>query len=252
MIERGDGAGVEAVGRDWQRLGSDDPPWAVYVAPGTRGGGWDVEELLRTGRTEVDAVLADLAARGLTHGSRSVLDFGCGVGRLSNALARHFDHVIAVDVAPSMLERARALDRSGGRIDFLRNPHPDLRGVPDACVDLAYSSLVLQHLPRAAALVYLRELVRVTRPDGLVVVQTATRPRPTPKGVAALVLPQRLLGWVQQRLLGYPAPMRMTRLGRRTVRRALAGTGAAVVHVSRDRTYGGHWVCERFVLAVSR
>lgn len=251
MSEQGDRAGVEAVGRHWERLGADDPLWAVYVAPGTRGGGWDVEEFLRTGQVEVDAVLAHLAARDLVYGSSAVLDFGCGVGRLSNALARHFDRVVAIDVAPSMLARARELDRSDGRIDFRHNPHPDLREVPDDDVDLAYSSLVLQHLPRRAALVYVRELVRVTRPGGLVVVQTATRPRLTPKGVTSVLLPQRVISWAQQRLLGYPAPMRMTLLSRRTVRAALAGTGAELVDVARDDSYGGHWVCERFVLRVT-
>lgn len=251
MSERAHRIGVADVGRDWQRLGTDDPLWAVYVAPGTRGGRWDLEELLRTGRTEVDAVLGDLAARGLTHGHDVVLDFGCGVGRLSNALAHHFGRVLALDIAPSMLQRARELDRSGGRIEFVHNPHPDLRGVPDESVDLVYSSLVLQHLPRAAAQAYLREMVRVTRPGGLVVVQTATRPRWTPKGVASVLLPQRVLAGAQRTVLRYPAPMRMTRLDRRAVLAAVAGTRAALVHLARDDTYGGHWVCERFVLRVS-
>lgn len=250
MSEPGERTGVEDVGRHWDRLGADDPLWAVYVAPGTRGGRWDVEAFLRTGRVEVDAVLADLAADGLTHGTGSVLDFGCGVGRLSNALARHFDRVIAIDVAPSMLERARELDRSGGRIDFRHNPHPDLRDVPDAEVDVAYSSLVLQHLPRAAAQRYLSELVRVTRPGGLVVVQTATRPRATPKGAAAILLPQRATAWAQRRLLGYPAPMLMTPLGRRRVQAAVGSTRARLVRTTRDDSYGGHWVYERFVLRV--
>ena len=37
----------------WRRLGADDPLWAVYVAPGTRHGGWDLEDFLETGRAEV-------------------------------------------------------------------------------------------------------------------------------------------------------------------------------------------------------
>ena len=36
--------------RDWTRLGEQDPLWAVYVAPDTRGGGWDVEQFLALGR----------------------------------------------------------------------------------------------------------------------------------------------------------------------------------------------------------
>src|SRR5919199_4349534 len=35
------------------------------------------------------------------------LDHGCGVGRLSLALARRFEQVVALDVSPSMLAEAR-------------------------------------------------------------------------------------------------------------------------------------------------
>lgn len=43
----------------------------------------------------------------------SVLDLGCGTGRLARALAEAGLEVTAVDAAPAMLERARALDPEG-------------------------------------------------------------------------------------------------------------------------------------------
>ncbi len=238
----------EDVSRDWQRLGADDPLWAVYVAPGTRGGRWDVADFLATGRREVDAVLGRLDRLGLHYERGAVLDFGCGVGRLSNALATHFDEVVAVDVAPAMVERGRELDRSGGRIRWVLNTDPDLRAHADGSVDVAYSSLVLQHLPPDLATGYLREMVRVLRPGGLAVVQTVSRPRASLKGLAFRVLPARVLGWAQRRILRYPAPMRMTALDTAAVLRAVEGTGAELVDVSEDATYGGHWVCQRYVL----
>jgi cyclopropane fatty-acyl-phospholipid synthase-like methyltransferase len=239
---------LEDVGTAWQTLGREDPLWAVFVAPGTRGGAWDVEEFLRTGRVEVDAAMSALAAHGLPAGHEVALDFGCGVGRLSNALAAHFERVLGVDVAPSMLEHARRLDRSQGRAEWVLNERPDLAVVPDASVDLAYSSLVLQHLPRTLAEGYLAELVRVVRPGGAVVVQTVTRPTASPKGVAAAVLPVRVQAYLQRRVLGYPAPMLMTPLPARRVARIAREAGAEVVQVTRDQGYGGHWVCRRFVL----
>src|SRR5215469_12508150 len=36
------------------------------------------------------------------------LELGCGIGRLAAPLASHFQHVVGVDISPSMIERAVA------------------------------------------------------------------------------------------------------------------------------------------------
>lgn len=239
----------DEVRRDWTELGEQDPLWAVFVAPGTRGGRWDVEEFFATGRAEVDLSLQHLRQLGVSVGTAGALDFGAGVGRLSNALAEHFDTVIGVDVSPTMLEQARRLDRSGGRIDFHLNDKPDLSEFPDASVDLVYSSLVLQHLPKDLAAGYLRELVRLLRPGGAAVVQVVSGPTASLKGWIARYAPFPLVAWGQKKLLGYPAPMRMTPMPRATVEQVLRGTGIRVLDAVPDPSYGGHWKCVRYYLA---
>lgn len=239
---------VEDLRRSWSRLALADPLWAVYVAPGRRHGRWDTAEFLATGAAEVARSFQRLDELGVTVVPGTALDFGCGVGRLSNALAERFEHVLAVDVAEPMLERARSLDRSGGRITWLHNAAPDLALLPDRSVDLVYSSLVLQHLPRPLATAYLREFVRVLRPGGLAVVQVASRPTASVRGLAFRVLPPAVVGWLQRVVLRYPAPMLMAALDAAGVARAVAGTGAEVLDVTSDETYGGHWEYERVVL----
>src|SRR4029450_1971208 len=105
----------------------EDPLWAVYVAPGTKGGKWDVDAFFALGREEVDGVFAEFQRLGLSPGRQRALDFGCGVGRLSQALAEHVDEVIGIDISPTMLEKARELDRSGGRCPLVRKAASDLR-----------------------------------------------------------------------------------------------------------------------------
>lgn len=235
--------------RDWTRLGAEDPLWAVYVAPGTRGGRWDVEEFLASGREEVTASLDRLAALGAAPGTGTALDFGCGVGRLSNALAAHVEHVVGVDISPSMLEHARLLDRSDGRCRFVLNEREDLALLDDASVDLVYSSLALQHMPRLMAVGYLREFARVLRPGGAAVLQVVSRPTRSLKGGIARWTPRPVMGWAQQRLLGYPAPMLMEALPARVMTAALEGTGLRVLDAVDDDSYGSHWVCTRWFLA---
>ena len=47
---------------------------------------------------------------GVTVSRGRALDFGCGAGRLTRALAARFESVVGVDVADAMLDKARALN----------------------------------------------------------------------------------------------------------------------------------------------
>ena len=79
--------------RTWDELGRRDPLWAVLSHPDMQGGGWNLDRFLETGRNEVGAVLAHARTHRPDLATRRALDFGCGVGRLSQALAVHFDRV---------------------------------------------------------------------------------------------------------------------------------------------------------------
>lgn len=239
---------LRQVRRSWTRLGAEDPLWAVYVAPGTRGNRWDLDAFLDTGRHEVDRTFARLAELGLATGTELALDFGCGVGRLTQPLSERFARVVGVDISPPMLERARLLDETGRQIDWVLNDSDALRFQPDASVDFCYSSLVLQHLPRRLATRYLSELVRVLRPGGLAVVQVASRPLRSVKGLAFRLLPHAITGAAQRLFLRYPAPMRMTALSADDVEAACRSYGGVVVDATDDPTYGGHWVYTRYVV----
>src|SRR3954447_8717775 len=93
----------DQVRADWTRLGAEDPLWAVLVDPDKRGGRWDAEEFLAVGRRDVEAHRQWLARLGLPTTWSTALDFGCGAGRLTQALAAHADEVIGVDVSAPML-----------------------------------------------------------------------------------------------------------------------------------------------------
>lgn len=238
----------EQVRADWTRLGAEDPLWAVHVAPDKRGGRWEVEEFLDLGRQDVDRARGILTGLGLPTTWDRVLDFGCGAGRLSQALAEHADEVVGLDVSPPMLETARALDRSDGRCSFVLGEDPDLRAFPDGSFDLVYTERVLQHLPRPVLENYLAEFVRVLRPGGVAYLHCTTRPMWTPRGMAWRFAPGPLVRWAQRRLLGYPAPMRMTGMTEERVAAVVGAAGAEVlagVAVDEPET---HWQARRYVV----
>jgi len=161
----------------WETLGAVDPLWAIRTDPSRRGGAWHVDDLFETGEREVAFTMARLATLGVPRRRSRALDFGCGVGRVTQALASEYALVVGVDVAASMIERARALDRSGGRVRYVQNTEPDLGRFDDRDFDLVYSKLVLQHMPPALGLAYLAELARLVGPGGALVVQVPSEYR---------------------------------------------------------------------------
>lgn len=164
-------AGIEA---SWNAIGAVDPMFGVLSDPEKLGGRWDREAFYATGRTEIDEAFAFLESCGRTVARSRALDFGCGVGRLSAALAERFDDVTAVDIAPAMLQRASAEVRAQN-IRWTLNPHPDLRMFPDAGFDFIYSNIVLQHMPPRLSAGYIAEFVRVLARGGTALFQLPDR-----------------------------------------------------------------------------
>lgn len=155
----------------WERLGKRDPYWAVLTHPDTRGGGWDLEQFFRSGVDEIAAVLQQAEHLGLTVPLTRALDFGCGVGRLTQAMAGHFGRCDGVDISASMLQVARRHDRHPDRCAYHVNTASDLSLFADASFTFVYSTLVLQHMEPRYAKGYVRELLRVLAPGGLLVFQ---------------------------------------------------------------------------------
>jgi len=114
---------------------------------------------------------ACLALLGDVAGKR-VLDAACGPGLYAAELVRRGARVIGFDQSPRMVEICRERVRPGEfRVHDLADP---IGWLPDGCVDLALCALAIEYVDdRVAAL---RELRRVLRPDGALVL---SRQHPT-------------------------------------------------------------------------
>jgi SAM-dependent methyltransferase len=162
----------------WDHFAEYDPLWAILSDPSKAGRRWDLESFLETGRREVSLLIYQLRALGL-HGRRDrALDFGCGVGRLTQPLAEYFDRVVGVDVSPNMIRLAQALNRHPDRVEYVTNTGGTLRELGDRLFGLAYSNVVLQHIEPPQALRYLSELLRVVAAGGVLVFQLPSHRRP--------------------------------------------------------------------------
>jgi SAM-dependent methyltransferase len=125
----------------------------------------------------------------------SVVDVGCGSGRLAAQLARLSElRYLGTDTVPALLEYAR---QRVGRPDF-RFIHVDRVALPtpDASVDLVAFFSVLTHLLHEESYLYLQEAHRVLRPGGKVVFSFVEFDTPTGWTVF-----EANLDWVRSRVV---------------------------------------------------
>ena len=179
--------GLSNVRRVFEDAGRDDAMYAVLTNHDYRGNKWDPEEFFRHGRDEIRTVMEYVDSLGWRGPRKRALDFGSGVGRLTQALADYFDEVVGVDISYTMVEEARRFDRKGGRVRYVVNAEPDLRLLDDDSFDFVYSNITLQHIPPEPAAAYVRELIRVLCPGGRAVFQTRNGPRIRPGTARALM-----------------------------------------------------------------
>jgi SAM-dependent methyltransferase len=162
------------VRRHWDALAKTDPYFAVLTESEKQGNRWAIDEFFLTGIAEVDSDLGQMRAHEPRMRLGSALDFGCGAGRLTQALARHFALVTGVDISGRMVALAREHNRES-RVGYVHNLRPDLRIFPDNTFDLVYSRITLQHIAPRYTRRYLREFVRVLAPGGIMSVQVPER-----------------------------------------------------------------------------
>lgn len=109
----------------------------------------------------------------------TVLEVGCGTGTLSLAASRRVGTagaVYGVDIAPEMIKVARRKNaRAGDLVDF-QVATIDRLPFPDATVDVTLCSFMIFHMPDDVRRRGLREIHRVLKPAGTLLVIEAGKP----------------------------------------------------------------------------
>ncbi|MBZ5506725.1 MAG: class I SAM-dependent methyltransferase [Acidobacteriia bacterium] len=163
---------LQELQRNWEGFAQTDPLWAICTDPNKRNNRWSREEFFVTGKSEVKIILGCLAEVGVPIVRNSpALDFGCGVGRLTRALAAYFPECWGVDISPTMIALAREFNQDLPRCRFLLNEQNQLQGLQDNYFGFIYTSIVLQHIAEPFNRKYISELVRVLKPGGTLVFQ---------------------------------------------------------------------------------
>lgn len=135
---------------------------------GASGYEWVIRNLYNAGTER--ALIRKIVSRVRAARPASVVEFGCGPGRLVSAMAGDAvaPDIVGLDLSPYLLERATArLPRGRARL-----VHADGLAVPAraGAFDVAVASHYVGHLPRDARPQAVREMARLVRPGGRVII----------------------------------------------------------------------------------
>jgi SAM-dependent methyltransferase len=146
-----------------------------YVDTGIGYDDPDTDAFWRRGEEVVERMfaMADLKLAG----DETVVDIGCGLGRLTRALAGRAGRVYGLDVSREMLSRAKRHNAELENVDWLHGDGAGLGVLDDSSADGCFSHVVFQHIPDPeVTLNYVREMGRILRPGGWALFQVSTDP----------------------------------------------------------------------------
>lgn len=239
---------IKELQRNWNTFGKQDPLWAIITRADKKGNKWDIDEFFKTGDRKIDQLFDMLKEQNIQVNKGSALDFGCGVGRLTLALASHFNQVSGVDIAESMIELANKYNKYPERCNYYVNTKDDLSLFGDRSFDFIYTIIVLQHMRQEYAKSYISEFVRLLKPSGVAVFQMPAKYIGPPHQALKPSLAQRLSYRVKQTLkplVGWMMPerahMEMYGIEREDMVSYLKQLGVTVADVRKDDSPGPLW-----------
>lgn len=168
----------ENIAREWRKFGETEPHWSVLTGEEFKPENIDqnLDLFYSRGEEDISYIIAALKRNCVWNGdSTSVLDFGCGVGRLSLALAPYVAHVTGIDISAAHLIHARQRAKQMGVHNVTFEPIETIEGI-DALpqFDLIISLIVLQHNPPPVMMALLDKLLCRLTPGGVAVIQMPT------------------------------------------------------------------------------
>lgn len=152
----------------WDNNAKLDAMWAALTKPGGRGN-WTAEDFFESGRKEIQTVMNELHNRGckISGSEKTALDFGCGIGRLTQALCEYFDETLGIDISSEMIMQANEYNMHGDICKYIVNNSHDLNIISGNTIDFIYSRLVLQHIPISVIQNILHDFMRILKPGGI-------------------------------------------------------------------------------------
>jgi SAM-dependent methyltransferase len=151
--------------RFWNAAARDNAAW--YIATKFQS---ESPEFFESGRREVDYFLSFAGVE--LGASDTVVEIGCGAGRMTRRLSELAGTVIATDVSGEMLQRAAANLADHDNVGFIELSGEGDLPLADGSATAVFSYITMQHVPTALAQeTYFASALRVLAPGGWALIQ---------------------------------------------------------------------------------
>jgi len=163
---------LSKIQKKWDKNGIDHPFWELLTEQNKKNNkGDEFNRFFNEGIKEIEDIIKEIKLQKLKFKKELALDFGCGAGRCTQALTKYFKKVIGVDIAPSMIKHANNFNKYPKKCKYYLNTKKDLSMFKDNKFDLIYSNQTLQHIQPKYVKKYLKEFIRIVKPNGVVIFQ---------------------------------------------------------------------------------
>lgn len=145
----------------WEKLAKENPKYYINT---DFGRGITDEQFNRSGQKAYEKLIVN---DGLIWTRDTILDYGCGVGRLTKHMAKRFAKVIGADISPTMLAQARKRLEGLNNVKLLETDGVNIP-LPENSIDFVFAYHVFQHIKeRSMVEESFKEIYRVLKRGGV-------------------------------------------------------------------------------------
>lgn len=223
----------------WTHLGKSTPHFSVLTNASFLPENLErnIEEFWASGAQELDSVMPVLERHGYgpTDGKVAV-EYGCGVGRVTSALAKHFSEVHGYDISPEHLELARQRAQSIGAANAaFHECSVETLGRVEKC-DFYYSRIVFQHNPPPIIHLLVQNALKALNPGGIAIFQVPVYSPGYQFGIDQ---------WLSE---DHALDMQMHCLPQRHIFRLIQDEGCLLLELREDDSAGTQYLSNVFVV----
>jgi len=232
---------LDHVTATWTALGDDRPHWSVLSSDAFLPENMQANASLfyESGASDVDLIVNILDRHGLKPANLPcMVEYGCGVGRVTPHLAAVFSQVTGVDISATHLKMAKQqVAKRGCQNVELRLARAPEFGMTEPC-DLWFSYIVLQHNPPPIIAMILRRAFEMLLPGGLAIFQVPAYARGYKFNLAAYLAKPSAVGEIEVHCIPQPVVFQLAR-----------EAGLDILEVREDLAMGppSAWLSNTFV-----
>ena len=154
--------------RVWDKAAATDSKYYVIAGIDDRRE-WELSDFFKSGENDIEEfVLPFLQQMNMVPSTKSMVEIGCGVGRVTHTFSQVFERITAFDISKEMISQAKELNADLANVHFQEGSGASLRPLNGSTVDFCFSYLVFTHFSKYWLFeAYFAEMARVLRPGGL-------------------------------------------------------------------------------------